>query len=81
MKTGHEHHLATAAVRAKAKRVIADTWQSQANLSLFLVLLVLFAFVLPVVGFERHKVGLDADVAFTLLLISGVAIAWVRAAC
>lgn len=45
-----------------------------------LVLLVLFAFVLPVLGFERHNVGLYADVAFTLLLISGVAIAWARPA-
>ncbi len=31
------------AVRSKAKGIIVDTWQSQANLSLFLMLLVLTA--------------------------------------
>jgi len=65
-------------VRAKAKRVIAETWQSQANLSFFLVLLVLFAFILPVLGFGRDNERLYSDATFSLLLISGVAIAWGR---
>lgn len=65
-----------ASVRAKARRVIADSWQSQANLSIFLALLVLFSFVFPVLGFGRRDATLYADVTFSLLLISGVAIAW-----
>lgn len=78
MATGDKSGLATGAVRAKAKRVIAETWQSQANLSLFLVLLVLFSFILPVLGFGRDHARLYSSAAFTLLLVSGVAIAWGR---
>jgi len=40
----------TTAIRAKARDLIAQTWQSQASLSLFLVLLVISIFVLPAVG-------------------------------
>jgi|SRR5271165_271086 len=76
MTTGERHHRAQGAVRAKAKRVIADTWQSQANLSFFLAILVAFAFIFPILGFGRKDIKFYADVAFTFLLISGVAIAW-----
>lgn len=65
-------------VRRKAKRVITDTWQSQANLACFLVLLVLVSFVLPVLGFADTRSNLYPDVAFTLMLVSGIAIAWGR---
>jgi hypothetical protein len=34
--------FATKAIRPNARRLIAQTWQSQANRSLFLVLLVIF---------------------------------------
>ena len=76
MATGEKRHLASGTVRAKAKRVIADTWQSQANLSFFLALLVAFAFLFPVLGLGHHDTKFYADVCFTLLLISGIAIAW-----
>lgn len=78
MALGDANRLTTGAVRAKARRVIAETWQSQANLSLFLVLLVLFSFILPVLGFGREHLRLYSDATFSLLLISGIAIAWGR---
>jgi hypothetical protein len=64
------------AVRSKARGIIIDTWQSQANLSLFLMLLVLTAFVLPSIGFGKENTRLYSNGAFTVLLLSGVAIAW-----
>jgi hypothetical protein len=67
----HKHE----AVR-KAKGIIIDTWQSQANLSLFLMLLVLTAFVLPSMGFGKEDSRLYSNCAFTVLLLSGIAIAW-----
>jgi Ion channel len=63
-------------VREKARAIITETWQSQANLSLFLALLVLVAFVLPSLGFGRDDLQIYADIAFSVLLISAVAIAW-----
>ncbi len=66
------------AVRDKARALITESWQSQANLSFFLVLLVVVAFVLPSLGFGRTDVQVYSDIAFSLLLISGVAIAWGR---
>ena len=65
-------------VRDKARTLIKESWQSQANLSLFLLLLVAVAFVLPALGFGRDDALLYADIAFSLLLVSGVAIAWGR---
>jgi Ion channel len=76
MSSAEQHHHAREAVRAKARRVIADTWQSQANLSLFLAVLVAFSFVAPVLGFGHHNIKLYADIGFTLMMVSGVAIAW-----
>lgn len=63
-------------VREKARALIADSWQSQANLSFFLALLVAVAFVLPSFGFGKEHALLYSDLTFSLLLISGVAIAW-----
>ncbi len=68
----HEHE----AVRSKARGIIVDTWQSQANLSLFLMLLVLTALILPSIGFGKENLRLYSNGAFTVLLLSGVAIAW-----
>ncbi len=76
MTSREQHHHAAGAVRAKAKRVLADTWQSQANLSVFLGTVVVFAFIFPILGLGRNDIKLYADIAFTLLLVSGVAIAW-----
>ncbi len=71
-------HTNRGAVREKARALIKESWQSQANLSFFLALLVAVGFVLPSLGFGRDDTVLYSDVAFSLLLISGVAVAWGR---
>lgn len=73
---GAEPRLAPSVVRQKAKAIISETWQSQANLALFLVLLVLIVFVLPVLGVGQQDLRHYGDIGFNLLLVSGVAIAW-----
>ncbi|MGA7315959.1 MAG: ion channel [Silvibacterium sp.] len=46
------------------------------NLSIFLALLVVTVFVMPALGLgERHR-QLSSDLAYTVILVSGVAIAW-----
>jgi hypothetical protein len=64
------------AVRNRARGLIRESWQSQANLSFFLALLVVVAFVLPSIGFGARNVKLYSDLTFSLLLLSGIAIAW-----
>jgi hypothetical protein len=71
---GQEKHL----VRKKARAFISESWQSQANLSFFLALLVILGLVLPSLGFGKNDEILYSDFCFSLLLISGVAIAWGR---
>jgi hypothetical protein len=66
------------AVRDRARGLIEESWQSQANLSFFLALMVLVAFVLPSVGFGKDDTKLYIGIAFSLVLFSGVAIAWGR---
>jgi hypothetical protein len=56
--------------------MIKDGWQSQANLSFFLILQVLISFVLPALGFGRDDLRFYADLAFSVMLISGIALAW-----
>ncbi len=68
-------HQGRTVVREKARALIKESWQSQANLSFFLALLVTIGFVLPALGFGKD-VLLYADIGFSLLLMSGVAIAW-----
>jgi hypothetical protein len=58
--------------------MIKESWQSQANLSFFLVLQVLIAFILPSLGFGREHYQFYANMGFSILLISGVAIGWGR---
>jgi Ion channel len=65
-------------VRQKARALIAESWQSQANLTFFLGLAVALGFVLPVLGFGKNDEILYSDFCFTLMIISGVAIAWGR---
>jgi len=65
-------------VREKARGFIKESWQSQANLSFFLGLVVTLGFILPSLGFGRNDELEYADVGFSLFLISGVAIAWGR---
>ena len=66
------------AVRTRAKGIIVDSWQSQANLSFFLVLQVVIAFVLPALGFGKEDVELYSAIGFSVMLVSGVAIGWGR---
>lgn len=75
---GRAVRLKRGEVSRRAKGLIADTWQSQANLSLFLALELLIAFVLPSLGFGRHNTRLYSDLGFSILLLSGIAIAWGR---
>jgi hypothetical protein len=65
-----------ASVRKKATGLIRESWQSQANLSLFLLLEIVIAFVLPSLGFGKEDTQRYSDIGFSVLLISGVAIAW-----
>ncbi len=61
---------------AKFRHHLTLRWQSEANLSLFLVLLVMVAFVLPSLGVEKNNLPLYADLAFSVVLAVGAAIAW-----
>lgn len=63
-------------VRPRARDLIAQTWQSQANLALFLLLIVVTVFILPAVNVERVHLRFFGDVVYSLLLVTGVAIAW-----
>jgi hypothetical protein len=60
----------------KGRDLIAQTWESQLNLSLFLGLLVFTVFLLPAIGVEHPDGRLLRDLIFSVVLISGVAIAW-----
>ena len=66
------------AVRRKATLIIKDSWQSQANLSFFLILQVLISFLLPSLGFGKDDLRFYADICFSIMLVSGVALAWGR---
>ena len=70
--------VGTGVVRDKARGLIKQSWQSQANLAFFLALIVGLGFVLPVLGFGENDELLYSDFVFSLLLASGVAIAWGR---
>jgi hypothetical protein len=55
-----------------------ETWEARANLSFFLCLLVLFVFVLPLTSVVEEHFNLYIDIAYTVMLASGVAIGWGR---
>jgi Ion channel len=76
MGSTQKNHLATGAVREKARALIKQSWQSQTNLAFFLVLLVALGFVLPGLGFGKNDEMRYSDFCFSFMLISGVAIAW-----
>jgi hypothetical protein len=63
-------------MHAKTRDLLTLPWQSEANLSLFLLLLVVVGFVLPSVGAEKNNLPLYADIAFSVVLVVGAAIAW-----
>ena len=60
----------------KTRDLMRRNWQSQANLSVFLCLLILLAFVIPSMGFEKHNLPLYEDMAFSVVSVVGAAIAW-----
>jgi hypothetical protein len=61
---------------SKTRDLLTRSWESEANLSLFLFLLILVGFVLPSVGFEKNSLPLYGDMAFSVLSVVGAAIAW-----
>jgi len=64
----------------KVREVVTQTWQSEANLSVFLALLVLLIFVIPSLGLERSDERLYGNLGTTVRLGCGAAIAWRRRA-
>ena len=64
------------AVLHKGRVLIAQTWESQLNLSLFLGLLALTIFLMPALGLVHPYGRLVFDLMFSVVLISGVTIAW-----
>jgi hypothetical protein len=78
MDSTQKNRLGSGVVREKARTLIKESWQSQANLAFFLALLVGLGFILPVLGFGKDDEILYSDFVFSLLLASGVAIAWGR---
>ena len=55
-----------------------ETWAAQANLSFFLILLVVCVFILPLTSLVEEYFSVYADIAYSVLLISGLAIGWSR---
>jgi len=70
----------TSQIPKKAREVFRQTWQTEANLAVFLALLVLLIFVIPSLGLERNAERLYGSLATSVLLVCGVAIAWRRRA-
>jgi hypothetical protein len=64
----------------RVREVVTQTWQSEANMSVFLGLLVLLVFVIPSLGIERNDERLYSNWGTSLLLVCGVAISWRRRA-
>ena len=58
------------------RKLVKETWQTEANLSVFLGLTVLIVFVLPAIGFDRSDEKLYTDVSYTVGAACGVSIAW-----
>jgi hypothetical protein len=65
-------------VTPKARELILHTWQSQANLALFLAMLVVTVFMLPAINVKHEHIVLYSNVVYSLVLASGVAIGWGR---
>lgn len=66
----HLHH--------QARRLAKETWAAQANLSFFLILLVVCVFILPLTPLIEEYFSVYADIAYSVLLTSGLAIGWSR---
>jgi hypothetical protein len=63
-------------MQARTRDLLTLSWQSQANLSVFLFLLVIMGFVIPSVGLEKNNLPRYADIAFSVGLVVGAGIAW-----
>lgn len=63
-------------VRKKARHLVKETWQSEANLSFFLAMLVVAVFVLPLTDLVARHLTVYIDITYSLLLVSGVVMAW-----
>lgn len=63
-------------VRRKARQLVVDTWQSEAILSVFLALVVLMVFVFPLTKLVSKHFSIYIDLAYSVILVSGVALAW-----
>lgn len=61
-------------VTQKARRLVEDTWQSEAILSLFLAVLVTIVFIVPLTNFVTQHVHLYIEASFSLMLIFGMAL-------
>jgi Ion channel len=69
-------HPAPKAPNHHARHLVKETWEAQANLSFFLGLLVVCVFVLPLTSIVEHHLNVYGDIAYSLVLISGMAIGW-----
>jgi hypothetical protein len=63
-------------MHSRTRDLLARGWQSEANLSFFLFLLILMAFVLPSMRFEKNTLVLYEDIGFSSISVVGAAIAW-----
>ena len=72
--------LVTPQIHQKVREVVTQTWQTEANLSFFLGLLVLVIFVIPSLGLERNAERLYGNLATSVILVCGSAVAWSRRA-
>jgi hypothetical protein len=63
-------------MRPKPLDLVTLGWQSEAILSFFLFLQIVFGFVLPSVGFENNNLPLYGDIVFSVVLVFGSAVAW-----
>jgi hypothetical protein len=61
---------------SKTHDLLTRSWRSEANLSFFLLLLTIVGFVLPALGLEKNNFPLYTDIAFSIVLAVGAAIAW-----
>ena len=63
-------------MHTKTRDLLTMSWQSQANLSFFLFLLVIVGFVIPSLGLAKNDFSVYADVAFSVVVVVGAGIAW-----
>ena len=60
----------------KVGQVITESWESEAILAFFLMVLVVTVFVLPAIGFGDRNERLYGDISFAVIGVSGVLVAW-----